>query len=319
VNTISKPELSEIAREWQGHQGLVVGRANDYDLIDCQTCGFIHTAPIPAPEELEALYRQHYYLDNQPDYLDRHLEDLDWWNTFYRERYETFEELLPRDRRRLLDVGSGFGLFLQQGQRRGWDTLGIEPSKDGVSYSRGLGLEVIEDFLSADTASRLGKFDVVHLSEVLEHIPDPTHLLHLARQLLSPGGLVCVVVANDCNPFQSALQTACGYAPWWMVPPFHINYFTFDSLSNLIGRCGFEVVLREGTFPMELFLLMGDRYVGNDLVGRQCHDKRKRFEHHLEQAGMGGLKRQLYRALATLGLGREAMIFGRADGGRDHG
>lgn len=319
MTAISKQPLSEIAQNWQGHQGQVVGNTNNFDLIDCHQCGFIHAVPIPTPEELEALYRQHYYLDNQPDYLSRHLEDLDWWNTFYRERYETFEELLPPERRRLLDVGSGFGLFIQQGKRRGWETLGIEPSKDGVSYSRGLGLEVIEDFLSEDTASRLGKFDVVHLSEVLEHIPDPAHLLRLSRQLLPPGGLVCVVVANDYNPFQSALQTACGYAPWWAIPPFHINYFTFDSLSNLMSRCGFEVVLREGTFPMELFLLMGDSYVGNDLVGRQCHGKRKRFEHNLEQAGMGSLKRQLYQALAALGLGREAMIFGRAEGGQDLG
>lgn len=319
MTTISKPQLSEISKNWQGHQGQVVDRKNDFDLIDCQECGFIHAVPIPAPGELEALYRQHYYVENQPDYLDRHLEDLEWWNTFYRERYETFEELLPPDRHRLLDVGSGFGLFLQQGQRRGWDTLGIEPSKDGVSYSRGLGLEVIEDFLSEDTASRLGKFDVVHLSEVLEHIPDPAHLLRLAWQLLRPGGLVCVVVANDYNPFQSALQTAYSYDPWWVVPPFHLNYFTFDSLSNLMSRCGFEVVLREGTFPMELFLLMGDHYVGNDLVGRQCHGKRKRFEHNLEQAGMGFLKRRLYRALAASGLGREAMIIGRANGGTDRG
>jgi len=284
---------------------------NGFDLLDCQECGFIHAVPIPSPGELDALYRRHYFLKDKPDYLARHLEDLDWWNTVYGDRYKTFEELLPPSRRRILDVGSGYGLFLQQGRRRGWQTLGIEPSAPGASYSRGLGLEVIENFLSAETAPGLGTFDVVHLSEVLEHIPDPQQMLGLIRQMLTPGGLLGVIVPNDFNPLQLAMQSACSSAPWWVGPPYHLNYFTFNSLSQLLRRCGFEVLQVESTFPMELFLLMGDHYVGNDLLGRHCHGKRKRFELNLEQAGLGSLKRDLYRALANLGVGREVMIFGQ--------
>ncbi len=298
-------------KQWQNHKGIVLDSVNGFDVIECETCGFKHVVPIPTQEELEAVYRQEYYAVEKPLYLERVREDLDWWNLVYSERYDTFEELLPPNRRRILDVGSGPGFLLLHGKQRGWQTLGIEPSAQAAAHSRKLGLEIIEDFLTEETARRLGTFDVVHMSEVLEHIPDPRGMVRLVQNLLTPGGLLCVVVPNDYNPFQYALRKACGYEPWWVAPPHHINYFDFDSLSHLLSSNGFEIVLREATFPIDMFLLMGDDYVGNDILGRQCHGKRVKFEKNLSRACYSGLKRNLYRALAKIGIGREVMIIGK--------
>lgn len=293
---------------WQNHGGAVIDNAKGFDVIECALCGFKHIVPIPTPEELENVYQQEYYSLEKPLYLERHREDLDWWNLVYRERYETFEEHLPPHRHRILDVGSGPGFFLLHGKQRGWQTLGIEPSAQAAAHSRELGLEVEEDFLTADSANHLGIFDVVHLSEVLEHIPDPKGMIKIAHRLLAPEGLLCVVVPNDYNPFQQALRTTREFNPWWIAPPHHINYFNFDTLSRLLESCGFKVVRRESTFPIDLFLLMGDNYVGNDEIGRLCHGKRMLFEQTLAKSGMSGIKRRLYHALAEVGLGREVVI-----------
>jgi len=271
---------------------------------------------IPTPQELETVYREEYYTVEKPLYLERHREDLEWWKLVYGERYDTFEELLPPGRHRILDVGSGPGFFLFHGKQHGWQTLGIEPSAQAAAQSSEFGLEIIEDFLTRKTTQQLGKFDVVHMSEFLEHIPDPRGMLEVVRGLLIPAGLICIVVPNDYNPFQYALRTVCGFQPWWVAPPHHINYFDFDSLSELLQTCGFEVVLSEATFPIDMFLLMGDNYVGNDALGRQCHGKCKSLEHNLAKAGMTDLKRQLYRAFAASGLGREVLLVAvkRVDG-----
>ena len=53
-----------------------------------------------------------------------------------------------------------------------------------------LGVEVVEGFFNADTAPTLGRFDAVHLNNVLEHIPAPIELLTLARECLEPGGVI---------------------------------------------------------------------------------------------------------------------------------
>jgi hypothetical protein len=129
--------------------------------------------------------------------------------------------------------------------------------------------------------------------------------------MLNHGGLVCIVVPNDYNPFQEALRNTMGHLPWWVAPPHHVNYFDFDSLESLLGRLGFEVLLQEATFPIDMFLLMGDNYVGNDVLGRQCHVRRKSLEQALSAAGLATLKRQLYQAMAQLGLGREVLLIAR--------
>ena len=296
---------------WHDHKGVVEDSVNGFDVIECDPCGFKHLVPIPTAEELEAVYKHEYYSTEKPLYIERYKEDLDWWNLVYSDRYDSFEELLAPQQRTILDIGSGPGYFLLHGKQRGWSTKGIEPSTHAVTHSRSLGLEIIPDFLTDVSASALGTFDVVHLSNVLEHVPDPVNLIGIAKKMLKPGGLLCVVVPNDYSPFQYALRTVCGYKPWWVAPPHHINYFNVASLTKLLLSQGFDVVLTETTFPLDIFLLMGDNYIGNDALGRQCHAKRMLFEKNLSSAGLKTVKRQLYRDLAKNGLGREVQIIAR--------
>lgn len=298
-------------KSWNQHRGPVLDRCGSFDVLDCVLCGFAHVVPIPDPEQMDVVYREEYYSKEKPLFLERHRRDLDWWNLCYDQRYDTFESVLPVGRRRILDIGSGPGFFLKRGKDRGWSVLGVEPSKQAAAHSRGLGLEIVEEFLTPSLAETLGAFNVVHLSEVLEHIPDPAAMLSTAFRLLSPGGLVCVLTPNDYSPFQRALRTTCGFKPWWVSPPHHINYFTVDSLSRLISRSGFEILLREATFPIDMFLLMGDNYVGHDAVGRQCHERRMIFEKNLRASGLTDLHRTLYRQLSDLGIGREIIVYGK--------
>jgi SAM-dependent methyltransferase len=174
-----------------------------------------------------------------------------------------------------------------------------------------MGLEIVEQFLDDAIVPQLGKFDVVHLSQVLEHIPHPRDMVTRVHTLLEPDGLICVVVPNDYNPFQIALRNACGFRPWWVAPPHHINFFDFASLKQLLECCGFKVIHQETTFPIDMFLLMGDNYIGDNDLGRACHGRRKNFDLNLSKAGFGSLKQELYKALAGLGLGREVVLIGR--------
>jgi SAM-dependent methyltransferase len=298
-------------KKWQAHEGPVMTSANGFEVIDCKLCEFKHIVPIPTEEELENAYRHDYYTREKPLYIERYREDLDWWNVVYTRRYEIMEQHLPAPRRRLLDIGSGPGFFLLNGQKRGWTVKGIEPSLQAADHSRGLGLDIENAFFSEATAPELGSFDAINMSEVLEHIPDPAALLTLVHRQLSVDGVVCIVVPNDFNPFQIVLRDHLGFKPWWVAPPHHVNYFDFTSLLKLVERHGFEVVHEEATFPIDMFLLMGDDYVGNDALGRACHTKRKNFEMALQQSGSGKVLASLYSALARQGLGREIVMYAR--------
>jgi SAM-dependent methyltransferase len=171
-------------------------------------------------------------------------------------------------------------------------------------------VDITQGFLDKTTASALGRFDVVHMNEVLEHVPDPRGILELADALLDPGGLVALMVPNDYSPFQQVLREICRFEPWWVAPPHHVNYFDVDSIRDLLAE-RFKVVSVETSFPIDLFLLMGDNYVGNAALGRACHAKRKRFELALARAGKSSLKQELYRRLAELGIGRDVFAIAR--------
>ena len=74
---------------------------------------------------------------------------------------------------------------------------------------------------------------------------------------------------------------------------------------QLFESSGFECVNVTTSFPLELFLLMGDNYVGNPEVGRQCHNKRKSLEFALAESSTPELKGQLSAVFCQLGLGRD--------------
>ncbi len=298
-------------KSWQEHEGTIVASVDEFDVIDCLQCGFKHAVPIPSEDDLENAYRHDYYTKEKPLYLERYREDLDWWNLVYTHRYEVFEQNLPVKQRRLLDIGSGPGFFLLNGKNRGWDVKGIEPSVKAAEHSRELGLDVDNIFFTEQTAPHLGTFDVVNMGEVLEHIPDPVALLRLVHCCLNDNGIVSIIVPNDFNPFQLVLRDHIGFDPWWVGPPHHLNYFDFYSLPKLLEKSGFELVHKESTFPIDMFLLMGDNYVGNDELGRACHVKRMNFEKALTRGGNGDVLNKLYASLASQGIGREVVVFAK--------
>jgi len=78
---------------WQGHAGVALDTMNGFTVIECDACRFRHIVPIPTPAELEHVYRHDYYSVDKPLYIQRHIEDREWLDLVYAERYELFERL----------------------------------------------------------------------------------------------------------------------------------------------------------------------------------------------------------------------------------
>ncbi|MCJ9430319.1 class I SAM-dependent methyltransferase [Kordiimonas marina] len=293
------------------HAGLVVSSRDGADVIACETCGFKHIVPLPDQTKLKEFYEQAFYQSEKPDYLNRNQEDLDWRTLEFTDRFLETEAVLPEGAaRRVLDIGCGPGDFLAAGKARGWDCVGVEPSPVAADFARGRGLEIITAAFDRDVAASLGQFSFVHMSEVLEHIPNPSELLSLATELLIPGGVMCVSVPNDFNPLQKAFCAESGADDWWVVPEHHLNYFDFQSLEGLIRQSGLLPFARSTNFPMEAFLLMGQDYTKAPDLGRQLHGQRKNFDMTLGRHEPEA-RRALYKALASAGLGRLAIILAK--------
>ena len=296
----------------QKHKGKLIIKKNNYDIINCQSCGFIHCLPIPQKSELHDLYSQNYYSTEKPEYIKKMQSDLDWLNMVYEDKYKKFEKIIGKYKKTILDIGSGPGYFLKKGRDRGWDTLGIEPSLQAFNFSKKeLGLNVLNIFLNNETKDKINRFSVIHLNEVLEHVPNPINLTKIIYEKLYRGGIVSITVPNDFNPIQKILNTSLKYESWWVAPPHHINYFNNNSLSKLLKNAGFKILDIMPTFPIDIFLLMGENYVKHHDLGRKYHSLRKKFELNLSAPENKDFKIKLYKKLLELDLGREISIIAK--------
>ena len=289
------------------HHGRTIVSIDGHDVIECAVCGFCHSDPLVSDEDLKKFYGGTFY-EECSEYFRYAEEDKEWAMLRYGYYFEKLESLT--EGRRLLDIGSGPGYFLEAARERGWQVLGFEPSTIAAQYTSARGIPVINDFYSAGKAQDLGKFDVISLNLVLEHLRDPISLIDDAKRILAPGGLLFVTVPNDFNPLQMQLWQDHGFAPWWVVPKHHLNYFNPGSLKRLFASRNMETVHQETSYPMELFLLEGRNYVGNFPLGRECHKQRKAFEIALLRSNLP-LMHAVSRTWSEQSIGRECIIIGR--------
>ncbi|MFO0688392.1 MAG: class I SAM-dependent methyltransferase [Myxococcota bacterium] len=285
--------------------------------------GYWQVWPRPTPESQSALYGEQFYEQDKATYLDDVTRDRAYWDAIWSIRRDMMESALPArpaGDRTILDVGCSGGFLLDHFQQHGWRGFGIEPSRRAARHARErFGLEVfcggLLDFdLETDREWRAEggePFDAIHCAQVLEHVLEPEACVERLASLLAPGGVVFVEVPNDFNALQETARTRLGKSAWWVAPDHHLNYFDANSLSALLARHGLEEVDRVASFPIEMFLLMGDDYVGRPEVGSACHGRRMAFERALIEAGRTAELAELYRALARAGVGRTCGLLAR--------
>jgi len=292
------------------HYGPSLARKGDYEIIDCHACGFAHSTPLPAEDTVEHIYTEDYYSAVKPEYIALVEKDRAWHESVFNERIDVLAGAVQG--RRLLEVGSGPGIFLQTAVGRGWTVQGFEPSRDAWAYStKVLHLPVENTFFTHERAQS-EPFNAAYLGLVLEHIPNPLQLLEGVRRCLSSEGVICVAVPNDFSPLQRALHSQ-GLPEWWVAPPHHLNYFTHESLKRILERAGFTVIAQTATFPLEIFSLLGMNYIGNDELGRKCHQIRCNFEKTLDEVGLRQMRQEIYEVCQKHGIGKECVAYARVN------
>jgi SAM-dependent methyltransferase len=169
------------------HVGLPIGTSLGATVFACGSCDlwFLSSAIRPGAEHDNHWYAGMAAMSGAAlQRLTNQMADP------YRRQLDHLRRLT--DGRDLLDLGSGVGMFLHEA-RRDWNAFGVETSSHGRAFARSrLGLQVAQhvDELPIE------EFDVVRLSHVLEHIPDPRGFAAWAASLLRPHGILFVIVPN---------------------------------------------------------------------------------------------------------------------------
>lgn len=291
----------------------------DYKVVRDNEYGFLRIDPTPSREEVARFYKEEFYSTEYKAFNDSTLEAQEEALEFNRTRYRQLLEIaLPNEDQRagkkLFDIGCGFGDLLKYASEQGLECSGVEASPEAAEHLRSLGFDIRIGDIESDYPNRGQRYDVVTLLNVLEHLRDPARMIRfIGRELLAPDGTLVVEVPNDFNSFQKAADAEHGLGEWWIAPPGHLNYFNPDSLTRLLEGSGYEVADTLSSFPLEIFLLMGEVYVGDPELGKSCHLRRCKFEETLIKHGREKELLNLYRAFAGLNLGRQVICFAKPD------
>lgn len=286
-------------------------------LIEDPDYGYLRLQPIPDEEELEAFYRKQYYesFETTGNVIGKLADDqardkeIQWHRTCtYPDRLALVTSCTGVEQGRLLEIGCSFGDFLAFAKEQGWEVTGVEPSEKASQIAREKGLNVhnltIQKYVQEHGGER---FDCIAMFSVFEAIPRPEKILDLLRPMLTPKGILLLLVANDYNPLQKAAAEACNLGEFWIAVPDRINYFNLETLPVFLERCRYETLALTTDFPMEMFILMGDNYVQNRAIGPECHRRRQNFEMNMPPA----LRRSFYRKLAEFHIGRQCIACAR--------
>jgi SAM-dependent methyltransferase len=208
-----------------------------YRVLRCEVCrnGFLPADQVPP--DLETLYSREYFEGDQTAGYPSYLDDAALLARNFDRRVRGLAKL--RAPGRLLDVGTAYGFFLERAAARGWDAMGVEIAPDCAREAQRIaGVPVVAgDFIDVALP---GKFDVVTMLDVLEHVRDPVASLAKARSLLAPGGWLVVETGDIDTPWSRLL----GNRWYFLDPPNHLHYFTAAGLDALLRRSGFEGHIR---------------------------------------------------------------------------
>jgi 2-polyprenyl-3-methyl-5-hydroxy-6-metoxy-1,4-benzoquinol methylase len=202
------------------------------------------------------------------------------------------EPLLPKNVATVLDVGAGGGSTL------GWlRTVYPFAEMTGVEKNPSLRaeLESNADVAICDTidncAAGLGRFDLVLMLDVLEHVPDSAETLRKVCGLLNSGGHIIVSLPNVSHlsvALPLLVNRRFDYRDAGILDKTHLRFFVEDTAvkllndANLIVRKGLVNGL-QGPTPRILdhlsfgmlrhhltkqYIMLGEQATGGDAQGR---------------------------------------------------
>lgn len=193
----------------------------------CTACGFVFQSPRMTADELDDFYareyRQLYQEDEGPT-----SKDLKIQNDRAKSLLQFVRSYLP-DVVRHLDIGCSAGTLLKTFQDDyGCQAVGVEPGISYRRYTQAQGFDVYPDISQLDLDMG-GRFDLISMSHVLEHMTDPVdYLIELQENFLTESGFLLLEVPNLF--FHDSFETA------------HMSAFSAHTLKEALKRSGYSVI-----------------------------------------------------------------------------
>lgn len=197
-----------------------------FAIAKCTKCGQVRTIA-----SNNALHKQYYSKEDIQVYLENENK--------FRDIFKRIVSFIRKykNKGRLLEIGAGVGLLVDEANHSGFTARGIEPSLEAVKAAKKFFDVHLEQKLFNKSDIKIQE-DVVILNHVLEHIAEPRQMIRDVTQILNKRGLLVIGVPNFEN-FISWIKKGKWQS---LIPDQHVWHFSQKTLDNLILSFGYKKI-----------------------------------------------------------------------------
>jgi SAM-dependent methyltransferase len=131
---------------------------------------------------------------------------------------------------KILEIGSGLGYLTYALNTAGYNVKGMDVSETAVSRAKeNFGDNYICGDLFQYSETAAGSYDIVILTEVIEHVGNPEAFIHAVLTLLKPGGKAIITTPNKSFYPEDVIWASD-------LPPVHCWWLGEESMEYIAGK-----------------------------------------------------------------------------------
>ncbi len=205
----------------------------------CRCCGFIFKGDGKKNNDINRMINHYQEIDPHEQVAESKLK-------FFNSALNFLSAYFEKGKGRILDVGCGYGYFLELVKQRGWNGYGVEIMKTAADIAaEKVGTNNIFSGRLKEAYYPKNSFDAITLWDILFIVDDPFEELQECYRILQCGGTIGIRVRNAF--FQKMIyriyQPCSGVASRLNIKNpvvFHQYCYSGQSIRELLFRVGFR-------------------------------------------------------------------------------
>ena len=205
--------------------------------VECTNCHLVYQQELPSLEAVNNIYDTNDGGYFQDDYkgVDYSVGE-DWIRGSAIFQISILKQYYKNQlsKATILDFGAGTGVLLHELKKVGATVEGIELSRWACQYGeKNFGVKMHDgDLFSLSIPEN--KFDIIIMSHVIEHLPNPVEVVLKLKSWLKPGGILMIATPNVESTGEYLFKSKWLY----YIPNEHLQLFSPHSIDFFFKKVG---------------------------------------------------------------------------------
>ena len=196
----------------------------------CKNCGLMQQYKYPNQNFIDKFYRSYYndlygFFKNPKERFDSQFISASY-------KFKLINDLFPEKINcKLLEIGCGAGGILSYFRSKGFDCYGMDYQNEHLTYAEKNKIKTYDNLNKIN-----GKFDIIILSHVIEHMTSFKEIFAKCKLLLNKNGIIYIEV-----PSVESISYHYDYTLLNFLHIGHVTHFTKKTFTNFLKLYGFKI------------------------------------------------------------------------------